>query len=247
MARMTPYRYLPLFSSAYRRVRRQLNALRFSGGGIWCPVCEGSFKRWLGDHERGACPYCLSACRHRLLCLLLARAYPPDHPPVETLFFAPDWGMEHWLRQRRQFRITTTDLSAPGVDFHSDITRLSCADHSYDLILCSHVLEHVPDDARAISEIFRALRPGGKALIQIPTNFESGSTDEDASVTDISERVRRFGQFDHVRLYGRDVAARLQAPGFQVETVRPMRQFDASEVRRLGLWDDTIFVCTKAC
>jgi SAM-dependent methyltransferase len=179
------------------------------------------------------------------LSLHLADTYVANDKPVDVLFFAPDWAMKNWLKRRRQFHCATTDLSAPGVDFHSDITHLPSADHSYDLILCSHVLEHVPEDSKAISEIYRVLRPGGRAMIQVPWNSASDSTDEDPSVTDVKERERRFGQFDHVRLYGRDLVDRLGRPGFNVEVLNLMSGLDPSEARKLGLWDDEIFVCKK--
>jgi len=242
---MRPYRYIPVISPTYRSLRRVFSAARYSGTAVSCPVCERSFKSWLGRHEHGLCPYCRSSCRHRLLSMHLAETCANEEKPLDTLFFAPDWGMEKWLRRRRQFRCATTDLGAPGVDFHSDITQLPSADESYDLILCSHVLEHIPDDSKAIAEIYRVLRPGGRAMIQIPWNSASESTDEDPSVTDIRERERRFGQFDHVRMYGRDVIDRLGRPGFQVEVLNLVRCLDVSEARRLGLWDDEIFVCKK--
>ncbi len=180
-----------------------------------------------------------------MLCLYLTDIYSYDKNPVNLLFFAPSWGLEQWFCQRSEFRCTTTDLAAPGVDFHADITNLLVADSSYDLIVCSHVLEHVPDDAKAISEMFRILRQGGNALIQVPLNNSSEQTDEDPSITDPSERARRFGQFDHVRLYGNDIIERLKAPGFKVEAVRLMQNFDSETSKRLGLWDDTVFVCEK--
>ena len=89
--------------------------------------------------------------------------------------------------------------------------------HAFDTIICSHVLEHVPADAKAMSELFRVLRPGGVAIIQVPYADDCAETDEDPSVTDPLERERRFGQFDHVRIYGRDFADRLRRAGFVVD------------------------------
>jgi SAM-dependent methyltransferase len=162
------------------------------------------------------------------------------------LFFAPDWGVERWLRRRGRYHVITTDLGSPGVDLRADITQLPLADGSFDLVLCSHVLEHVPDDARAIAELFRVLRPGGTALVQVPYESAADRTDEDPSITDPRERVRRFGQFDHVRLYGRDLVERLGAAGFDVETVHVRERYNAEKAKRVGLWDDPLFVCQKS-
>ena len=150
-----------------------------------------------------------------------------------------------WFRQHQQFHCVTTDLADPGVNFHADITNLPVADCSYDLIVCTHVLEHIVDDNKAIFELFRILRQGGSALIQVPLNSFSEYTNEDPAITSPIERARHFGQFDHVRLYGRDIIERLRKPGFNVETRNLMQSLDSQEAKRLGLWDDTIFVCKK--
>jgi ubiquinone/menaquinone biosynthesis C-methylase UbiE len=97
-----------------------------------------------------------------------------------------------------------------------DLTNLRLPDESISLIYCSHVLEHIPDDRAAMAEMRRVLIPGGQAVVIVPTG-SSGVTEEDPLVTDPRERTRRFGQFDHVRRYGRDIVQRLEAAGFVVE------------------------------
>jgi SAM-dependent methyltransferase len=179
------------------------------------------------------------------MCLHLTDRCDDIRSTVDVLYFAPDWGLEHRLRQRGRYRIVTSDLGSPGVDLRADITQLPLADTSFDLVLCSHVLEHVPNDARAIAELFRVLRPGGTALVQVPYENAAERTDEDPSITDPRERTRRFGQFDHIRLYGRDLVERLCAPGFDVQTVHLRQRYDTEESKRLGLWDDPLFVCQK--
>jgi SAM-dependent methyltransferase len=102
-----------------------------------------------------------------------------------------------------------------------DITDMNCyPSGSFDLIVCSHVLEHVPDDAKAIRELNRVLAPNGSAILMVPILLGLQQTDEDPSVTDVNERWRRFGQDDHVRMYARnDFLQRLQAGGFEVESL----------------------------
>jgi len=121
---------------------------------------------------------------------------------------------------------------------------LGFPNETFDVILCSHVLEHIPNDRQAIHELHRVLRPGGVAYIQVPYRQDS-ITDEDLTVTSPRERERRFGQFDHVRVYGTDLATRLQEPGFRVDELRPVRSMAAADVARWGLWDENIFRCQR--
>ena len=118
-------------------------------------------------------------------------------------------------------------------------------DDSLSLVYCSHVLEHVPDDVAAISEMHRVLEPGGKAVVLVPTG--ESPTDEDPLVSDVAERVARFGQADHVRLYGDDIVERLRAPGFDVERLA-VADFDDDVVEEHRLdfpVTRLVFVCRK--
>jgi len=118
------------------------------------------------------------------------------------------------------------------------------ADASFDVILCSHVLEHVHDDQRAMRELFRILRPGGWAMIQVP--ISSKPTFEDPSITEPAERERVFWQADHVRLYGLDIADRLLEAGFEVETVFGDQLVASDQLVRTGIYPrDLVFLCGK--
>jgi SAM-dependent methyltransferase len=152
------------------------------------------------------------------------------------LHFAPEAGLERRLRAALGDRYVTTDLEPAGVDLTLDITALDLPDASFDAVVCVHVLEHVPDDAAAMRELHRVLRPGGWGVVQVPILRDV--TDEDPAVTDPAERLRRFGQADHVRTYGRDFADRLQAAGFDVDVVRFRDELTARERRRYGLHYD---------
>ena len=96
-----------------------------------------------------------------------------------------------------------------------DLTALKLEDQSKTLVFCSHVLEHIPDDLKAMSEIFRVLKPDGIAIIQVPIWQEK--TYEDFSLTSKEERLKAFFQEDHVRIYGVDIQERLESVGFHVE------------------------------
>ncbi len=238
-----PYRFVPVLSDVYRMGYRQAAKVWFAGSEVECPVCERTFARFRTGAHLGNCPYCGAAPRHRLLRLSLEKEWSRHPSELDVLHFAPEWGTERSIRLNpRVRRYVTVDLAAPRVDVRCDITALDFADASFDLIFCSHVLEHVRDDRKAISELRRVLRPGGVAYIQVPWNPKK-HTDEDPSVTDPAECARRFGQFDHVRMYGSDLVGRLREPGFDVEQLRPTRSMTAGDIARFGLWDDSIFRC----
>ncbi|MBE9047208.1 class I SAM-dependent methyltransferase [Pleurocapsales cyanobacterium LEGE 10410] len=137
----------------------------------------------------------------------------------------------------------TADLSAPEADLKIDITDISFDSESFDVVICSHVLEHIDDDNKAIGELFRVLKHNGVAYIQVPYN-SSKLTDEDPSANP-QERKKRFGQSDHVRLYGTDFLQRLESPGFKVTQERHAVKLDSKDREQFGVWDDVIFKCIK--
>lgn len=144
----------------------------------------------------------------------------------------------------------TLDLLDETVDFQADLSDMPFPDARWDLVVCSHVLEHVPDDATAISEISRVLAPHGRALIVVPQRPDA-ATDEDPSLTE-EQRLARFGQADHVRLYGADLEARLSASGLIVTSIGP-ESYPVHERERYGLESrggylgsrDAAFICSK--
>jgi SAM-dependent methyltransferase len=181
------------------------------------------------------CPRCLSLERHRALWLLLRREGALEGI-TSLLHFAPEPGIRDCLRGMRRLRYVTADIAPGRADTAMDMTRLAFQGASFDRVICSHVLEHVPDDARAMQELWRVLRPGGIAVLQVP--LREGPTDEDVAVTDPGERLRRFGQEDHVRFYGRDdFAKRLEAAGFAVRVIIPTVGLSPDEIERGRLLD----------
>lgn len=242
---MPPYRFIPFVSPAYRTVRRNINNIYYAGDQVACPLCERSFSLWLIDRRHGTCPYCRSEARQRFMWLYLAKERQ-GKKGLDVLHFSPEWSLQTRLRNDTGLgKYVTADLSAPEADIHLDITSMTLPDGSFDIVLCSHVLEHIPADRQAMKEIARVLRPGGVAYIQVPLNDALAETDEDPSVTDPHERERRFGQFDHVRMYGPDIEDRLRNTGFKVTAVRPASVVGEGEMARYGLWDDVIWRCQR--
>lgn len=188
------------------------------------PIDGKSFTKFLPygyeqQRENVLSPSTLSLERHRLLWL-----YLKDHTnfftaPHKVLHFAPEQAFYKRFRKLKNLEYTTTDLHSPLADVKADICDLPFEDHSFDFILCNHVLEHIPDDDKAMSELYRVLSPGGTAILQIPQDLKREKTFEDDSITDPKERARIFGQYDHVRVYGRDYFDKLRSFGFEVDEV----------------------------
>lgn len=164
-------------------------------------------------------PSTLSLERHRLLWLYLKSETDFFIADKSVLHFAPEQCFLNRFRNLKNLNYTTTDLESPIADVKADICNLPFKDNSYDIILCNHVLEHIPNDSKAIQELYRVMKPGGYGVFQIPQDLSRAATYEDNTITDKAERAKIFGQYDHVRIYGRDFFDKLRSFGFQVEEV----------------------------
>lgn len=236
--------------SGLRRIHRLVIGLPYRGTGRWCPVCEVSSHRFeefgIVPRKDAHCIQCGALERHRLAWLYLQRRTDLfDGRPKKMLHVAPEHALERRLRKALRDGYLTADLTKGRAMAVMDIENIRMPDGSFDVILCSHVLEHVHDDRRAMREFHRVLKPGGWALLLVPITAER--TTEDPSVTDPAERLRLFGQDDHVRRYGPDYVDRLREAGFTVTTTRPADLATAQEVERMGLTPAAgeIYFCTK--
>ncbi|MCC5951494.1 MAG: class I SAM-dependent methyltransferase [Acidimicrobiia bacterium] len=239
---------VPPPSEAVERLGRQVQTLwarRSRGTARWCPMCGWSGARFVdyGWSERrrpdAQCPRCGSLERHRQAALVLGPALE-EGPRV--LHLAPEPAVVRWLRARAG-TYRSGDL-VPGRAMEVlDLTDLDVPSASVDLVYCSHLLEHIPDDRAAMAELARVLAPGGLAAVMVP--IHPWPTDEDPTVTDPAVRRARFGLEDHVRYYGLDIVERLEAVGFAVE-VHSSLDPGPEVVTRYGLagdWPDYLFVC----
>jgi ubiquinone/menaquinone biosynthesis C-methylase UbiE len=163
-----------------------------------------------------------------------------------VLHFAPEQAFYKRFRNQKNLDYTTTDLYSPLADVKADICNLPFKDNEYDLILCNHVLEHIPDDTKAMQELYRVLKPGGMAILQIPQDLNRATTFEDNTIVDQKERARIFGQYDHVRVYGRDYFDKLRSIGFRVVEEDYTKKIPAADVERFCLAKGEIIpVCYK--
>lgn len=136
---------------------------------------------------------------------------------LKVLHFAPEQAFYKRFRKMKNLEYITTDLNSPLADVKADICNLPFKEGEFDIIFCNHVLEHIPDDKKAMQELYRVLKVGGMGVFQIPQDLTREKTFEDNTITDKKERAKIFGQYDHVRVYGRDYFDTLRSIGFKVE------------------------------
>ena len=234
-------------------VVRPILAFLLSGNRFTDPIDGKSFRLFLpygygSQRNNVLSPSTLSLERHRLLWLYLQREtdFFTTTEKKRVLHFAPE--QEFYKRFKKQANIdyTTTDLLSPLADIKADICNLPFDDNTYDIIFCNHVLEHIPDDTKAMQELYRVLKPGGMGIFQIPQNLNRATTFSDDSITDPKERAKIFGQYDHVRVYGRDYFDQLRRIGFTVVEERYTEKLTPEEVERYCLAPGEIIpVCFK--
>lgn len=213
-----------------------------------CPLCGWTGFQFLPSAKGGdllrfdaRCPRCSSLERHRLAYVMLNSELPESLGRV--LHFSPEKLIRSWL-ETKAIDYQTADY-APGAAMHQvDIQKMQFGDASFDFIWCSHVLEHVPNDRAAISEIGRVLSPGGLAVVQVPVwGFETVEGE-----LPLAERIRVYYQDDHVRRYGSDIVKRLSNAADLSLTVRSTQELELQTALRFGLLDmpgDELFVLTK--
>jgi SAM-dependent methyltransferase len=246
-----PRRYHAALLRAYFSVKLWwIPTLLYLGNSVSCPVCDGRFRAFRIVHAEQAvnarCPRCRASERHRMLWLYLRDRTNLFSDHLRFLHFAPEISFKRKLSLCANLRYVAVDLSTTGVTVSADAMLLPFRDGKFDAVLCSHVLEHVADDRRAMGEILRVLKPGGWAVLHVPIDSRRETTYEDPSIVEPEERARHFGQSDHVRWYGRDFQERLERAGFVVRREAFASGLGEAVVRRYRLMeDDDIYFCTK--
>ena len=191
-------------------------------------------------------PSTLSLERHRLLWLYLTRETDFFSKPLKVLHVAPEQAFYKRFKKQKNLTYITTDLYSPLADVKADLCALPFEDDSFDVIFCNHVLEHIPDDAQAMRELYRVMKKGGWGIFQVPQDINRAHTFEDDTITDPAERTRIFGQYDHVRVYGLDYFDRLRQVGFEVEEITYSTHFTAEEIERYRIVPQEILpLCKK--
>jgi SAM-dependent methyltransferase len=213
----------------------------YKGLSFQCNVCNKKLRKFitLEDGDR-LCPFCGSTSRARRLWSILNAGFLRDG--LSILDFSPSRCLFRVLKNTRGIHYASTDLSGDFLsEFQYDMLNIDAADDKYDLLICYHVLEHIVHDVEAMKEIFRVLKKGGTCIIQTP--FKEGDIYEDATIDNENERLRHFGQEDHVRIYSvNGLKDRMVRCGFQVD----IKQFTEPEDNKFGFkTTEEVLVCSK--
>jgi predicted SAM-dependent methyltransferase len=192
---------------------------------VECNLCGWAGRHFRSDlwHKNIVCPRCHTMVRHRLfiasLRLIDEVRYEQIIEGKRVLHFAPEDSIRH-LIEPRAGRYATADYLRPDCDYRVDMSDMpSIKDKSFDVVIAFDVLEHVPDFKRGLDEIHRVLAPGGYAILTVPQKDELATTYEDASIMTEDDRLKHFGQVDHLRIFGDDFTAVVESRGFSVLVV----------------------------
>ncbi|MBU7006399.1 class I SAM-dependent methyltransferase [Phosphitispora fastidiosa] len=218
----------------------------------YCPCCNNYFYMFLpfgvesNLRPNAKCPVCGSLERHRLLWLYFKTNTNLFSDKLKVLHFAPEYIIQKELKSKPNVDYISADLISDLAMVKMDITDISFKENTFDVILCNHVLEHIVDDGLAMRELYRVLKPGGWAVLQVPIDVNRKKTFEDPAIATPEERQRVFGQYDHVRMYGLDYVDRVRAAGFSVKVDDYVKKFSAEELRKFGLVQkETVYLCIK--
>lgn len=212
----------------------------FKGTRFIDPIDGSSYRKFLSYgyktiRPNALCPGTLSLERHRLLWLYLKRKTTFLEDSLKVLHIAPEQLFYSTFKTFLHWDYTTTDLYSPLADVKADICDLPFEENSYDLILCNHVLEHIPEDQKAMEELYRVLKPGGTLIAQVPLEEDRSITFEDNSITDKTKRTEIFGQYDHVRVYGKNYYKKLESVGFKTQAIDFLKELSAEEIETFVL------------
>lgn len=212
----------------------------YLGKKVHCLVCENSFSRFIEHGEDLMCPRCGSLARQRRLWSFIEHENIIQ-PTDKILHFSPARVLQKMFRRLYPCYITSDFANEFPADKHYDITQISASDSSFDIIVCYHVLEHIPDDKKAMHELYRTVKTGGSVIIQTP--FKEGAIYEDSTINTPELREEHFGQQDHVRIYSAEgLKVRLENVGFKVK----VHSFPSPDNAKFGLnSDERLLVCSK--
>ncbi|KQU19315.1 glycosyl transferase family 2 [Bacillus sp. Leaf75] len=228
-----------------------------------CPYCKHTFKCFIPwpdiydfpkchyemwNKQTAMCPACYSIDRERLYKLYIERETDLLEKPQSLLHIAPEKNLKTWIKGHQNIAYLCGDLMPRDLDtVKLDVTALPYSNDSFDVIICSHVLEHIIDDQKAMGELNRVLKPGGWSILQVPISLNFKKILEDSSITSPQARREHFGQDDHVRLYNKEgYVSRLQTAGFQVIQYNFAEKYGIEEAKQYGLSEgDTLYIGAK--
>jgi SAM-dependent methyltransferase len=245
--RKIPRKYIQYVGHHFLRIV----ALAYAGNKVQCPIDGRTYRKFLPygrlqSRPNALCPSSLSLERHRLMWLFLKEKTNFFTKNIKLLHIAPELCFINIFRRMKNLEYISADIESPLAMVRLDVHDIPFPKENFDVVFCNHVMEHVDDDIKAMSEIYRVLRHGGWAIIQSPVYTSLATTFEDPSITDPKQRERAYGQNDHQRKYGRDYADRLRKAGFQVTEDDFLNELSAATRTRYALpKEEIIYFCEK--
>lgn len=224
----------------------------YKGNKVECPVCERKFRKFLSygsdiaHRENVLCPYDLTLERHRLMWLYLKNESNFFTADLKVLHIAPEQCFYSKFKKQKNIEYLTGDLVSPLADMHFDLHHIPLENNRFDVVFCNHVLEHVDDALQCMKEIYRVMKPGGWAIMQVPMDYTRAETYEDKTITSPEEREKHFWQKDHVRLFGMDYPKWLENAGFTVQEYNINDKFDSTFIDRNRLIkEEMLYIAQK--
>ncbi|MBK6266037.1 methyltransferase domain-containing protein [Marivirga sp. S37H4] len=247
--RNIPRKYIQRVSG----ISLKIIGLFYRGDNVYCPINEKGYRKFLpygrvNPRPNALCPDTLSLERHRLIWLYLKNKTNFFTENLKVLHVAPEQCFMKYFEAIHKENYITADLESPLAKVKMDVHDIPFDDNTFDVTFCNHVMEHVDNDIKAMSELHRILKPGGWGIIQVPF-FPPipDETFEDDTITNPKEREKVFGQDDHVRLYGKDYPDRLRKAGFVVKEEDYINEIPAEWIEKYALpKDEIIYLVQKA-
>ena len=230
---------------------RLFTPILYKGNNVECPVCQKHFRTFLpygyvNQRENVLCPYDLTLERHRLMWLYLKNeSVFFTKSNLDVLHIAPEQCFYKLFKNQKNINYLTGDLESPLADLHFDLHNIPLQENKFDVVFCNHVLEHVTDAKKCMSELYRVMKPGGFGIFQVPQDFTREVTYEDPSIVTPEEREKHFWQYDHVRLFGLDYPDWLRSVGFIVEEYNPQKNFNLEQFERYRLMKNEILYIAR--
>lgn len=216
----------------------------YHGHKVECSCCSREFWLYLfSPYGAALCPNCLSFERYRLLSRWLLDETEFGEREIDLLDIAPTWAFQEFCRRFDTVNYLSIDIESPMAMRHMDIRDLDLPDEQFDILICYHVIEHIDDEARALSELYRVMKPGAFAVIQVPVQVKKTVQREELTRL----QAKRILVYDcHLRAYGLDFKDTLEEAGFEVEVSEFVKKFSREDIKRYGLdRTEDLYICRK--
>lgn len=239
------------FRLKFKKKQFRLKGVFLKGNKVECNCCKNTYRSFLDkkDRKNTVCPNCGSLERTRMLLFYLEKETKIFEDGQKVLHFAPEDGLKMIFKNQKQPKdYVNGDINPNYADQVMDIMEIPFSDNEFDYIICSHVLGHVSDEHKALTEMYRVLKPKGKAIVLTLLNKKNLPTFENPEIVDPKERLKNYGEPDLLRLHGNDVGSRIEKAGFTVQKIDYTSTLDKEIVKRFRLYNPErgqIFVCEK--